>query len=825
MKAPARSGLGVCFLLVLFWGAIPRPASPLDLTPAEREYLREKGEIVFVSQTWYPPFEFKTGDGEPTGMAIELARWMAARAGVPARFTDTTFQQAQEAVLAGEADVLTSFFFSERRARKFNFTRPNFQVPASIFTRFENRDIRSLEDLAGRRVAMQKGDYAHEFLRSRGIAAEIIDADDFGEAAELVVRGQAEAVIGDEQIVLYHLLINGLIDRAKIVGPPLYTGLNCMATAKANPVLTGILDRLAAEAEREGVIDAINEKWLGSWPGRRYPAWVRYLGAAAGVALVSVFLVWFWNLRLRQLVGRRTAELELKDKRLAYLSLAVESLGEMVVVTDLDHRITYANSAVERALGYRPEELIGRPSAEFFEGIPGNPPDLREWIRASRRSPVWRGELNNRRRDGSLIRVYLSLTPLRDGAGKIIGTVGVSMDITERRELEEQLRHSQKLEAIGQLAGGVSHDFNNILAGALGYLELMKGSISPENELFPQLDAVERLLWRGSELTGALLAFSRKGAWQQEPLDLNRAVREISEIIERTAGREHELVLRLDPDLRSVFGDRSQIHQVIMNLGLNACEAMSRGGTLTITTRNVESGDRIYRIQEDLKKAPAVAVSFADTGPGIDPEIRERIFEPFFSTKEDKTGVGLGLAVVKGIVDRHGGALEVSDQPGRGAVLTVYLPASQEAEAPAEETAGVLPAGEENILLVDDNPDFLQVARDMLTQLGYSVSPVPSGREALKVLERNPAGVDLVILDMIMKGISGPETFRSIRNLVPDLPVLICTGYTVDELASRLLTEPPCSLLKKPFSRRELAEAVRNILDKSQPPPARNERE
>jgi len=814
MKASVPSAIAAGFLLVLLPAFFPPPAGALELTPAEQEYLREKGEIVFVSQTRYPPFEFKTAEGEPTGMAIELARWMAGRAGVPARFTDTTFQEAQEAVLGGEADVLTSFFFSERRARKFNFTRPNFQVPASIFTRFENTDIRGLEDLEGRRVAMQRGDYAHEFLHSRGIAAEIIDTNDFGEAAELVVRGRADAVIGDEQIVLYHLLVNGLIDRAKIVGPPLYTGLNCMATAKENPVLAGILDRLAAEAEREGVIAEINEKWLGSWSDRRLPAWVRYLAVAAGAILVSLFLVWFWNLRLRQLVEQRTAELERKEKRLAYLSLAVESLGEMVIVTDLDHRITYANSAVERALGYRPEELIGRPAAEFFEGIPGNPPDLREWIRSSSDSKVWRGELNNRRRDGGLIRVYLTLAPLTDPAGKIIGTVGVSMDITERRELEEQLRHSQKLEAIGQLAGGVAHDFNNILAGALGYLELIKESVGEEDEIFPPVDAVERLLWRGSELTGALLAFSRKGAWQREPLDLNLAVREVASIIERTAGKKHEVKLRLDPDLRAVLGDRSQLHQLIMNLGLNACEAMKRAGELTISTRNVESGDRIYRVQEDLKKSPAAAVSFADTGRGIPREIRERIFEPFFSTKEDKAGVGLGLAVVKGIVDRHGGCIDVESAPGRGAVFTVYLPATDEKEAPPEEPPPPPPGGSETILIVDDNTEFREVTADQLKKIGYTVLEAGGGRQARRILEREGSRIDLVILDMIMQGLSGSETFRSLRELRPGLPILICTGYTVGEIAGRLLEERPCLLIKKPFPRRELAKKLRELLDR-----------
>ncbi len=806
------------FLLVfLLSGLFSRPAPAIELSPAEREYLKAKGELVFVSQTRYPPFEFKTRDGKPTGMTIELARWMADQIGVPARFTDTSFQEAQEAVLSGEADVLTSFFFSEQRARAFNFTRPNFQVPASIFTRFEDTEIRRLEDLQGRRVAMQRGDYAHEFLQSQGIEAEIVDADDFGQAAELVLQGRADAVIGDEQIVLYHLISQGLIDRAKIVGPPLYTGLNCMATARDRVILAGILDRLAAKAARKGVIEEINRKWLGAWHDPGLPRWVGYLAPAAGLILLAAFLVWFWNLRLRYLVGQRTDHLKKNERRLAYLSLAVESLGEMVVVTDLEHRITYANSAVESGLGYRRGEMIGRPAGEFFEGIPGNPPDLREWIRSSSGGIIWRGELNNRRKDGTIIRVYLTLTPLYDDGGEVIGTVGVSMDITERRELEEQLRHSQKLEAIGQLAGGVAHDFNNILAGALGYLELIKESVRAEDELFGQVDAVERLLWRGSELTGALLAFSRKGAWQKEPLDLNRTVREVAGVVERTAAGGPEVELRLDPGLRAVTGDRSQVHQVIMNLALNACESMGRGGKLTIATRNVEAGDRIYRVQGELTEDPAVAVSFTDSGRGMSREIRERIFEPFFSTKDDRTGVGLGLAVVKGIVDRHRGFIEVESEPGAGSVFTVYLPATDEREASPKDSAAPPPSGTETILLVDDNPDFREVTEDMLVPLGYRVLPAAGGREALEILKRTPEAIDLVILDMIMKGLSGAETFRELRRLRPGLPVLICTGYTVDEIAGKLQEEEACLLIRKPFPRRELAEALRKLLDRPGP--------
>ncbi|MFH1037326.1 MAG: transporter substrate-binding domain-containing protein [PVC group bacterium] len=813
----------IAVLIVSLACPLPLCRGAVKLSPGEEEYLRRKGEIVFISQTRYSPFEFIDRDGQPVGMMIDLAGWMAGELGFRARFRDTSFQKAQEAVLSGEADVLTSLFHSEKRARLFNFTRTIFRVPASIFVAAGRTDIAGIDDLRGKKIAMQSGDYAKEFLDSRGISCDVIWAKDFGEATDLVAAGRADAIIGDEQIVIYHVFSQGLTEKIKMVGEPLYVGRNCMATSEENRILAGILDKAVAGAEEAGVLAKISQKWLGTRDGRPTDWLLRrlpYLIVTSAAVLLIILLTWLWNFRLRQTVGRRTAELKRSEARLAYLSLAVESLGEMVIVTNLDHVITYANAAVRQALGYSPGEMIDHPASEFFDGIPGNPPCLREHIRESGENVVWRGELFNLRKDGGIIRVYLTLAWLRDPEGKIIGTVGVSIDVTERRELEEQLRHSQKLEAVGTLAGGIAHDFNNILAGALGYLSLIKECL-PEipgaGRFSSKIDSVEKLLWRGSDLTGALLAFSRKGTYRPAPLDVNRAIREVLTMIERTAGKNIELVAELPPDVMSILGDRSQVYQVIMNLCLNACEAMPAGGRLTVSTRNTDPADRIFRLHPDLGKKPCVAVAFADTGTGFGREMRERIFEPFFSTKEDKTGVGLGLSVVSGIVERHGGCIEVESEEGRGSVFRVYLPAIDQEEILPPEPPENPPGGQETILVVDDNPDFRKVIGDTLEKLGYTVIQSVNGREALRILEREGDAIDLVLLDMIMKGLSGPETFRRMRDMHPELPVLICTGWARDPVVGRMIREDRCGFIQKPFPHGDLAEEIRKLLDGSLP--------
>lgn len=502
------------------------------------------------------------------------------------------------------------------------------------------------------------------------------------------------------------------------------------------------------------------------------------------------------------------------QQRLSYLSLAMECLGEMVIVTDLEHTITYANAAVKHILGYTQKEMIGHLAGEFFDGIPGNAPNLRKWIWSSsgKKGEVWRGELFNRKKDGGIIRVYLALAWLRDTSGGVIGTVGVSMDITERRELEDQLRHSQKLEAVGTLAGGIAHDFNNLLAGAIGYLSIITSELSVDSPLLSRIGVVEKLLWRGSELTGSLLAFSRKGSYQPRPLDINRIIKEVLVVIERTAGKNIELKTDLSSEIPSVFGDPGQIHQVILNLCLNACEAMPAGGRLTIFTGNAEPDERFFRIHPELKSGLYVQISIADTGCGIKDVIRERVFEPFFSTKDDKTGVGLGLSVVSGIVERHGGGIKTESKVGEGSCFRVYLPAIEEKERDLSPKPVAEPGGEETIMIVDDNPDFQEIMKIFLQGLGYTTVSAQSGSEAVEILAAGDRKIDLVLLDMIMKGLSGSETFNELRELEPDLPIILCTGCSHDTIAEKLITAGARDFIQKPFEMAVLTAKIRRAL-------------
>ena len=314
----------------IFIGSI-RPVSAIELSKEEQAYLKEKGTIVFVSQTRYPPFEFVDKNGDHTGMCIELARWMATELGFKPEFTDTFFKQAQQDVLSGKADVLTSFFYSKKRDELFDFTQVVFDVPASIFVSAERPDIKDIQDLNGKRIAMQAGDYAEEFLKSKNVEFDVVTTKNFAEATDLVISGKADALIGDEQIVLYHIFKDNLVEEIKKVGDPLYVGRNCMATRGGDTLLAGILDKGIKAAVKGGIIDKINRKWIGTHYTSRESSLSRYLPhlfIAAGVIAVLALLLWFWNIRLRFAVKMRTRELSARDAIQTAVAFGLERFSD-----------------------------------------------------------------------------------------------------------------------------------------------------------------------------------------------------------------------------------------------------------------------------------------------------------------------------------------------------------------------------------------------------------------------------------------------------------------------------------------------------------------
>ena len=404
--------------------------------------------------------------------------------------------------------------------------------------------------------------------------------------------------------------------------------------------------------------------------------------------------------------------------------------------------------------------------------------------------------------------------PILDENEEVQFIGGVGIDITERRQLEDQLRQSQKMEAVGRLAGGVAHDFNNLLTVISGYGHMILRDLPAEDPLHGCVDEVLKAASRATSLTNQLLAFSRRQVIQPKVLDLNSLVANMDRMLRRVIGEHIELETVLNPGLGSVRADAGQMEQVIINLAVNARDAMPAGGKLSIHTRNVEIA-RSSRLRADVRPGSYVSLTVADTGKGMDAEIMVHLFEPFYTSKETGKGTGLGLSTVYGIVKQSGGEIVVESKPGSGAAFTLYLPRiSDPAQVtPAPEAQPAVRAGTETILLVEDELGVRQLVYEMLQRLGYQILAASGGAEAITLFEQHLGSIDLLMTDVIMPQMSGRELAQRLKLLQPSLKVLYTSGYTDDMLAHHGVLESTVFLLQKPFSPDELAKKLRQVLD------------
>jgi two-component system cell cycle sensor histidine kinase/response regulator CckA len=406
--------------------------------------------------------------------------------------------------------------------------------------------------------------------------------------------------------------------------------------------------------------------------------------------------------------------------------------------------------------------------------------------------------------------------PILDQSEEVQFIGGVGIDITERRQLEDQLRQSQKMEAIGRLAGGVAHDFNNLLTVISGYGHMMMRDLPADDALRGCVEEVLRASSRATSLTNQLLTFSRRQVIQPRFLDLNALVANMDRMLRRVIGEHIELETVLSPGLASVKADAGQLEQVIMNLAVNARDAMPEGGKLSIRTSNVEVR-RQSRVHADVRPGSYVRLTVADTGQGMDAEIMVHLFEPFYTSKETGKGTGLGLSTVYGIIKQSGGEIVVESEPGHGAIFNIYLPRIPEATevAPLAGEEREVRAGTETILLVEDEAGVRQLVRDMLHRLGYKTLQASGALEAIRVFNEHRGSIDLLLTDVIMPQMSGRELAERLKTARPSLKVLYISGYTDDMLAHHGVLESNVFLLAKPFAPDELAKKLREVLDEA----------
>lgn len=520
------------------------------------------------------------------------------------------------------------------------------------------------------------------------------------------------------------------------------------------------------------------------------------------------------ELRAVRSIGRDVTKHRLAEEHFKKLAQAVEQAPVSIVLTTPGGTPQYVNSRFSEVTGYTLEEIFERQIPLLREGHPSEAA-YRHFCTLVASGHKWSGELCSRRKDGSEVWELVHVSPIRNNLDEITYLLCLREDITERKGLEDRLRQAQKMESLGTLAGGIAHDFNNIISIIRGFTELSRELPPGDARLDRYLGAVHAAALRATSLVSQILSFSRKSEVSYRAVQINTMVNELIEMFSETFPRDVEMRRDLDETIEAFAADPDQIRQVLLNLCVNARDAMPTGGTLTIATGRI-TGQEIAALKVDPTQ-DYVHIRVADTGIGMAPEVRTRIFEPFFTTKQEHGGTGLGLAVVYGIIANHQGVIDLESTPGSGTVFHVYLPLKARAEERftmgAQPGPIQLPPGTENVLLVEDEASIQDILGSVLRNAGYQVKPALDGAEAIEAILSSTEHLDIVVLDLNMPRLGGMEVLKVLRDRWPEVPVLIITGNMNTTIQAELKALGQDNVMEKPFDLSEFGRVLRKLLD------------
>jgi PAS domain S-box-containing protein len=763
-----------------------------------------------------PPFYFVEPGGRPLGMAVDVMNAAANRLGLTLQWVQIA-EPSDAALRAGRIDLWPTLPVAAAAA-PLAVTEPWLESDFFLVC-LRGTGIGAPDDTAGRVVTFYdrpdrlEARLAETFLPR----ARLLGSPTILDRLQRVCRGEAAAAFmgGREAFALLLLRPPGceqaVFRFSPVPGATLQHGIGSM------PAAAGVAAGLRAEIEdmgRDGTLPGIHAEWSFTTANEvrivyaLEQARLRNRLSAAGVALLALALVAaLWQVsRSRQ--ARRLAEASARQQE-RYRVLFERNLAG-VYRTTTDGRILDCNDAFARMLGCASrEDLLTRQAWEFYPD-----PKVREATldRLRHERTVTNNEVTVRRADGKTAVLLESATLIEQRGGQPAIIEGTLVDITRERELEDRYRQAQKLESIGRLAGGVAHDFNNTLTAINGYSELVLSGLSESDPNYAMMLEIQRAGRHAESLTRQLLAFSRRQHLQPKVINLNRTVTETLDLLRRVIGEDIALVTSLSPDLGNVRADPGQIQQVLMNLAVNARDAMPDGGQLTIATANVQ-----LEAQTDgepgLAPGAYVRLSMADSGCGMDEETQRQVFEPYFTTKERGKGTGLGLSMVYGIVKQSGGDIRFRSSPGTGSTFEIDLP--RVGEAPVEGERSPQRAdlrGSETVLVVEDQDDVRRLVVAALTRYGYRVLSANQGDTAVDLCRREPGPIHLLLADVVMPGATGPAVAAACQALRPDLRVLYMSGYTDNVLRPGTGPDGPGAYLQKPFTPLQLAEKVREVL-------------
>jgi PAS domain S-box-containing protein len=513
----------------------------------------------------------------------------------------------------------------------------------------------------------------------------------------------------------------------------------------------------------------------------------------------------------------RRMEMEQEMRRLA---VAVEQSTESVMITDVEGSILYVNKAFENLCGYNADEVIGQHpdllksdthDASYFNDL---------WSTISS-GQTWSGQMTNRKKDGNLYTEEAVIYPIWNDKSEVVNYVSISRDITHEMAIEKHLRQQQKMNAIGELAGGVSHDFNNILTAILGYVALCMHSVDEESKVYGYLKEIVKAGDRATKLVRQILTFSRQEEQEFKETELQPIIEDTLSMVQTTMKKNIELLTNIAPDCGTVQGDATQLQQIMINLCTNACHALGQednGGTLKVSLKQVELlSSAVDHRALDLEAGHYACITVADTGCGMPPEVLERVFEPYFTTKKKGEGTGFGLSIVHGIVQKHQGAINVESRQGSGTTFSVYLPIMMgDAEQQREIVERSTPAGHGRILFVDDDDTILSMGRELMESFGYTVVTANSGASALEIFKLHPEGFDALVTDYSMPEMNGHSLIKRALEIRENVPAILCSGYMEKVEGEDLRQLGLAAYMGKPVDWRELCRTIQQEVQKKE---------
>lgn len=558
------------------------------------------------------------------------------------------------------------------------------------------------------------------------------------------------------------------------------------------------------------VIQALQGKHIS------YETWIRY--PKIGRRFMNFHYVPINNKANDKIIGvggavrDLTREYNLRHEQ-AQLSMAINQSGDAIVITDKKGIILYVNPAFEKITGYSRNEAIGQNSNMLKSGKHDSAFYKMIWDCLAD-GKTWKGELINKKKDGTYVIEQTSISPIFNSLGNIENYVAVQHDVTEQQTTEKQLIQAQKMESVGRLAGGVAHDFNNMLSVIIGYAELTLSQLNKTEPIFNSIKEILKAADRSADIVRQLLAFSRKQIISPKIIDMNQVIKDITNMLQRLIGEDIELVLIPGEDLWMVMLDPSQIDQIGANLVVNSRDAMPNGGQITIETANITLDDTYCQQHPGLTPGEFVRVTVSDSGTGMDQETLSHIFEPFYTTKAIHHGTGLGLATVYGIVKQNNGYIKVYSEPGKGATFKLYFPRCKTfAKKTPKSVDATFPSGSENILLVEDDIMVRNLTSKMLKTMGYTVTSAENPIEAISIFKQNEHPIHLLLTDVIMPGMNGNELKNKIEAICPSIKTLFFSGYTADVIARHGVIDSNINFIEKPFTKINLAKKIREVLE------------